>query len=180
MPSPVFWLFSVPLLAGWLWAAVSPRRRDPEGARVLAAVVLSAMAVYPLGALARHYGVVAFSRAQATFGGRFGWIPAVLALLLLWQWLAQPRRTRLQRTAASGLLAWSTFCILHEPYYQPPRPPLTRAGEWYEQAATIDAALDARKAGTLQEPVIIKRVLCRPTEPPGVWRIRRLTIAPRR
>ena len=46
---------------------------------------------------------------------------------------------------------------------------------WKTQAATIDAALRARRAGTLEEPVIVRQIRCRPAPD---WKIRRLTIAP--
>ncbi len=176
MGSAPFLLLSVGLIGSYLWAAFSARRRDAEGARVLVLAVLCVMATFPLTALARDYGVTALTRTRITLGGRAGLVPAVLALLLLWQWLAQPGRKGLSRVAATVFLAWTTFCVLHEPLYQPPRPPLLPPWVWPSQAATIDAALRARRAGTLQEAVVVKRIECRPTSPR--WKIRRLTIAP--
>jgi hypothetical protein len=177
MAGAPFLLGSLALIGGYLWAAFKARWRDAEGSRVLGIAVLSAMAIYPLTALARNYAVVAFSREQMTLGGRHGLVPAVLALLLLWQWLARPGRNGVDWAAATVFLAWSTFCVLHEPYYQPPNPPFAPPGEWQAQAATIDEALRARRAGTLQEPVVIRKIRCRPEWSP-VWRIRGLTIAP--
>jgi hypothetical protein len=135
------------------------------------------MAIYPLTALARNYGVASNSRAQMTLGGRQGLVPAVLALLLLWLWLARPGRNGVRRIVTTVLLAWTTFCILHEPYYQPPNPPLAPPGEWLAQSATIDDAIRARRGGTLQEAVVIRKIRCRPAWHP-MWRIRGLTIAP--
>ena len=178
MASAPFLLSSLALIGSYLWAAFRARRRDAEGARVLILAVLCVMATFPLTALVRYYGVTLFSRSQIALGGRHALVPAVLALLLLWQWLAQPGRKGSWRVAAIGLLAWTTFCVLHEPYYQPPSPPVAPAWEWPEQAATIDAALRARRAGTLEEAVVIRKISCRPALPPGVWKIRRLTIAP--
>jgi hypothetical protein len=177
MAGAPFLLGSLALIGGYLWAAFKARWRDAEGSRVLGIAVLSAMAIYPLTALARNYAVVAFSREQMTLGGRHGLVPAVLALLLLWQWLARPGRNGVDWAAATVFLAWSTFCVLHEPYYQPPNPPFAPPGEWQAQAATIDEALRARRAGTLQEPVVIRKIRGRPEWSP-VWRIRGLTIAP--
>jgi hypothetical protein len=170
-----FLLSSVALIGSYLWAALRARRRDAEGARVLVVAVLSAMAIYPLTALARNYGIAALTRAQVTLGGRAGLVPAVLALLLVWQLLAHPGRKGVMRIATAGLLAWTTCCVLHEPFYQPPRPPLSPAWEWPEQAATIDAALRERRAGTLREAVVVRKIRCRP-EPD--WKIKWLTIAP--
>ena len=178
MESGPFLLSSVALIGSYLWAAFRARRRDAEGARVLVLAVLSAMALFPLTALARHYGVPRFTRPQIPLGGRHALVPAVLALLLLWQLLARPGRKGAQWLAVTGLLAWTTFCILHEPFYQPPGPLLSPPGVWLAQAATIDAALRARRAGTLQEPVVLGKIRCRPTLPRGVWKIRGLTIAP--
>ena len=175
MGSAPFLLSSVALIGSYLWAAFRARRRDGEGARVLALVVLSAMAIYPITALARNYGVAALTRSQITLGGRAALVPAVLALLLLWQLLARPGMKGVRRVAAAGLLAWTSYCVLHEPFYQPPRPPLAPAWEWPAQAATIDAAFQARRAGTLQEPVVLRKILCRPAPD---WKIKWLTIAP--
>jgi len=175
MPSAPFLLSSVALIGGYLWAAFRARRRDIEGACVLAVAVLSAMAIHPLTALARNYGVTALTRAEVTLGGRAGLVPAVLALLLLWQLLAHPGRKGARQVAAIAFLAWTAFCVLHEPYSQPPRPPLEASWMWRTQAATIDAALRARRAGTLQEPVILSKIRCRPAPD---WKIKRLTIAP--
>jgi hypothetical protein len=175
MPSVPFLLSSVALIGSYVWAAFRARRRDIEGACVLAVAVLSAMAIYPLTTLARNYGVPRFAYAQMPLVGRHGMVPAVLALLLLWQLLAHPGRNGARRVAAIAFLAWTTFCVLHEPYYQPPRPPLESSGMWPTQAATIDAALRARRAGTLQEPVVVRQIRCRPAPD---WKIRRLTIAP--
>jgi hypothetical protein len=177
MESTPFVLSSVALIGSYLWVAIRARRRDAEGARVLVVAVLSAMALYPLTALARNYGVTALTRAHVTLGGRAGLVPAVLALLLLWQLLARPGRRGVWRIAAAGLLAWTTYCVLHERIYQPPPPPLSPAWEWPAQAATIDAALGARRAGTLQEAVVVRQIRCRPAWSP-TWKIRRLTIAP--
>jgi hypothetical protein len=177
METVPFLLLSVALIGSYLWAAYRARRRDLEGLRALVVAVLSSMALYPLTAVARDYGVTAFTRAHATLGGRAGMVPAVLALLLLWQLLAHPGKKRLGQLAAAGFLAWTTYCILHEPYSQPPRPPLGPAREWPAQAATIDAALRERRAGTLQEPVVIGDIRCRPASSPK-WTIRGLTIAP--
>jgi hypothetical protein len=177
--SAPFVLLSVAMVGGYAWAAFNARRRDAEGLRVLGLAVLSAMAIYPLTALARNYAVASLTRAEVTLGGRAGLVPAVLALLLLWQLLAQPGRRGILRIAAVPLLAWTTFCVLHEPYYQPPSPPLAPPGEWLAQSATIDDALRARRAGTLREAVVIRKIRCRPEWSP-VWRIRRLTIAPER
>ena len=176
MPSTPFLLLSVAMIGSYLWAAFTARRRDIEGAGVLVVAVLCAMAIFPLTALARNYGVTALTRAEITLGGRAGLVPAVLALLLLWQLLARRGRKGARRVAATAFLAWTTFCVLHEPYYQPPRPPLESSGTWPTQAATIDEALRARRAGTLQEPVIVRQIRCRPAVP--TWKIRRLTIAP--
>ena len=63
MPSAPFLLSSVALIGSYLWAAFKARRRDAEGACVLAVAVLSAMAIHPLTALARNYGVTALTRA---------------------------------------------------------------------------------------------------------------------
>ena len=89
--------------------------------------------------------------------------------------LAHPGRKGVSWVATTGLLAWTTFCVLHEPFYQPPRPPLSPAWEWTERAATIDAALRARRAGTLQEAVVVGKIRCRPAPD---WKVKRLTIAP--
>jgi hypothetical protein len=175
MPGVPFYVLSVALIGSYLWAAFRARRRDAEGLRVLVLAVLCVMAIYPLNALARDYGVVALTRATATLGGRAGLVPAVLALILLWQWLAQPGRRGFGRVAAIAFLAWTTHCVLHEPLYQQPRRPLDSSGTWKTQAATIDAALAARRAGTLQEPVIVKQVRCQPAPD---WKIRRLRITP--
>jgi hypothetical protein len=175
MEAAPFLLSSLALIGSYLWAAFRARRRDAEGASVLILAVLCVMATYPLTALARNYGVAALTRATVTLGGRAGLVPAVLALLLLWQLLAQPGRTGFRKIAATLLLAWSTFCVLHEPYYQPPSPPVAPAGEWPEQAAAIDAAFRSRRAGTLQEAVVIRKILCRPAPD---WKIKWLTIAP--
>ena len=178
MEGAPFLVSSVALIGSYLWAAFRARRRDAEGARVLVLAVLCVMATFPLTALVRYYGVSLFARPQIALVGRHALIPAVLALLLLWQWLAQPGRKGSRRVAAVGLLVWTTFCVLHEPFYQPPNPPVAPAWEWPEQAATIDAALRARRAGTLEEAVVIRRISCRPALPPGLWKIRRLTIGP--
>jgi hypothetical protein len=170
-----FVLLSVALIGCYLWAAFRARRSDAEGARVLVLAVLCAMAVFPLTALARNYGVIALTRATVTLGGRAGLVPAVLALLLLWQLFAQPGRKGLRSVTATAFLAWTTFCVLHEPYHQPPSPPLESSWMWPMQASTIDAALHARRAGTLERPVIVKRIGCRPGPE---WTIRRLRIAP--
>jgi hypothetical protein len=175
MGSVSFLLSSLALIGGYLWAAVRARWRDAEGSRVLGIAVLSAMAIYPLTALARNYGLAAFTRAQITLGGRAGLVPAVLALVLLWQWLARPGRKGVRRVATTVLLVWTTFCALHEPYYQPPRPPIAPSWEWPAQASTIDAALHARRTGMLQEAVVIRKILCRPAPD---WKIKWLTIAP--
>jgi len=177
MGSAAFVLSSLALIGGYLWAAFKARLRDAVGSRVLALAVLSSMAIYPLTALARNYGVVTFGREQASLGGRHGLVPAVLALVLIWQLLARPGRGGARLLTTAGVLAWTTFCILHEPYYQPPSPPIAPAGEWLEQATAIDEALRARRAGTLQEAVVIRKIRCRPIWSP-VWRIRGLTIAP--
>jgi hypothetical protein len=177
MGSAPFMLLSLALLGGYLWATFKARWRDAQGSRVLAIAVLSAMAIYPLTALARNYGVVAFTRTDMSLGGRHGLVPAVLALLLLWQWLARAEPDVFRAAAASLFLAWTTFCVLHEPYYQPPNPPLAPPGEWRDQATTIDDALRARRAGTLREAVVIRKIRCRPVWS-SIWRIRGLTIAP--
>jgi hypothetical protein len=170
-----FVLLSMALVGGYLWAAFKGRCRDTEGSRVLGIAVLSVMAFYPLTVLARSYGLAAFTRAEMTLGGRAALVAAVLALLLLWQWLARPGLKGVRAVGATVLLAWTTFCVLHEPYYQPPRPPIAPSWEWPEQAATIDAALRARRAGTLREAVVIRKILCRPAPD---WKIKWLTIAP--
>jgi hypothetical protein len=166
----------VALIGGYLWAAFRARRRDTEGVRVLVLCVLCVMVSFPLTALVRDYGVLALTRAHVTLGGRAGLVPAVLALILVWQLLAQPGRQGLRRVAAISLLAWSTFCILHEPYYQPSRPPLWAAGEWSAKAASLDAALRARRAGTLQERVVIRDIRCQPGGPD--WTIPKLIVSP--
>jgi hypothetical protein len=234
-----FVLLSVALIGGYLWAAFRARRRDVEGARVLVLTVLCIMATFPLTALVRDYGVTALTRAQVTLGGRAALVPAVLALILLWQllaheskdrsrvvalvvlwvvatsllfalmrhhgvtaltrvqvalggraglvaavlalfflWqlLARPGKEGLRRATTIGLLAWTTHCILHEPLFQRPRPPLESEREWPAQAATIDAALRARRAGTLQKPVVLSDIRCRPAY--SKWTIRGLMIAP--
>ena len=176
MAGAPFLLLSVALIGGYLWAAFRARRRDTEGLRVLVLAVLSVMVTFPLTALVRDYGVLALTRAHVTLGGRAGLVPAVLALILVWQLLAQPGRQGLRRVAATSLLAWSTFCILHEPYYQPSRAPLWAPGEWSAKAATLDAALRARRAGTLQERVVIRDIRCQPGGPD--WTIPKLIVSP--
>ena len=179
MDSPSFLVLSAALIGSYSWAAFKARRRDSEGLRVLVLAVLCVMATFPLTALARRYGVALFSRTEMALGGRHALVPAVIALLLMWQLLARPGWKGARRVAATGLLAWSTFCVLYEPLSQPPGAPVAPSWQWPQQAATIDAALRARRAGTLQEPVVLSRINCRPALPPGVWKIRRLTIAPR-
>jgi len=175
LPSVPFLLSSGALIGSYLWAAFRARRRDIEAASVLALAVLSAMAIYPLTALARNYGVPRFPHAQIPLVGRHGMVPAVLALLLLWQLLARPGRKGAWRVVATAFLVWTTLCVLHEPYYKPLSPPLAPAWVWPTQASTIDEALRARRAGTLQEPVVLRQIRCRPAP---LWKIRRLTIAP--
>lgn len=174
-PGAPFYLLSLALIGGYVWVAFRARRRDSEGVCVLVLTVLCVMAIYPLNALARNYGLVAMTRATMTLGGRAGLVPAVLALVLLWQLLAQPGQRGLRRFAATALLVWTTHCILHETLYQKPRPPLETSLLWPTQAATIDAALGARRAGTLQKRVIVKNIGCLPDHN---WDIRRLRIAP--
>jgi hypothetical protein len=172
-----FLLLSVVLVGSYLCAAFRARRRDAEGARVLVLGVLCVMATFPLTALARNYGVAALTREQVTLGGRAALVPSVLALLLLWQLLARPGRKGGPRVAAVGLLAWTTYCVLHEPFYQAPSPPVAPPWEWPERAATIDAAVRARRAGTLREAVVVPKIRCRPAPD---WKIKGLTIAPSR
>jgi hypothetical protein len=176
MPSGLFVIVSVVLIGVYLWAAFRARRRDAEGVSVLVLGVLCVMATYPLNALARNYGVTTLTRATATLGGRAGLVPAVLALLLLWQLLARPGVSGIRRGAATAFLAWTTFCILHEPYYYYERmPSLESSWMWKTQAAAIDEALRARRAGSLREPVIVRHIRCRPAPD---FKIRRLTISP--
>ncbi len=171
-----FLLLSIVLLGGYVGKVVKERVLDAEGAHALAVAVLSAMALFPLTALSRSYGLPMLGRPQVYLAGRAALVPSVLALLLLWLWLARPRGKGLPRLAATGLLAWSTFCVLFEPLYQTPGPFRPFVWEWPVQAATIDEALRARRSGLLREPVVLGSISCRPESP--LWKITGLTIAP--
>jgi hypothetical protein len=142
-----------------LWQLLAPP--DEKRERVLVLAVLCVIA----------------TRVLIAVGGGAGLVLVVLALLLLWQLLAYPGKEGVQRVARIGLLAWTTYCVLHEPLLQRPRPPMASSWEWPAQAATIDAALRARRAGTLQEPEVLGDIRCRPAYSPK-WVIRGLTIAP--
>jgi len=103
-------------------------------------------------------------------------VPSVLALLLVWLWLARPARSGLRRAGAVVLLAWTTMNILFEPLCQWRGPFQPFASEWPGQAAIIEKALQDRKAGRLREPVVLAEIRCRPRSP--VQRIEDLTITP--
>jgi hypothetical protein len=171
-----FLLLSTILLGGYVWRVVKERVLDPEGARVLAVAVLSAMALFPMTALARSYGLTMLSRPEIYLAGRAALIPSVLALLLLWLWLARPRGKGLRQAAALALLAWSTFCLLFEPLYQPSGAFRPFIWEWPLQARTIEEALRARRSGGLREAVVLGSISCRPDS--RWWKINGLTIAP--
>ena len=70
-------------------------RRDAEGVACPRLAVLCAMAISRSLRWRGTTALSAFTRAQMTLGGRHGLVPAVLALLLLWQWLARPGGTAL-------------------------------------------------------------------------------------
>ena len=175
MGSAPFFLLSVVLVAAYLWRTVEGRVLDGEGTRVFAVAVLSAMALFPLTALARNYGVSLLRRPEIYMGRRGALVPSVLALLLVWLWLGRPRPRGARRMAAAGLLAWATFCALFEPFYQVPEPLRPFVWEWPVQAAEIEEAVRARRAGTLREDRVVGIISCRPDSP--AWKVRDLTIS---
>ena len=177
MGSAPFLVLAASLLGGYVWAVFKARRLDRQGARVLAIAALSAMALFPLTVLARDYGLPVLSRWQVYLGGRAALVPSVLALVLLWLWLARPVRGALPRAAAAGLLALTTYCVLFEPFYVPPGRLRQSVWEWPVQAVIIDTALRARREGTLREAVVLGDIRCRPHDP--FWKVKKLTIAPR-
>jgi hypothetical protein len=176
MPDSLFLFLSAVLLAGYSYAVARRRALDAEGARLLTVTVLSAMAVFPLIVLVRSYGLGFLRRPTFHLGGRIALVPSVLALLLLWLWLARPARSGLGRAGAVVLLTWTTVNVLFEPPYQGRGPFQPFASEWPGQAAIIEKALQDRKAGRLREPVVLAEIRCRPRSP--VQRIEDLTITP--
>ncbi len=172
----LFLFLSAVLLAGYSYAVARRRALDAEGARLLTVTVLSAMAVFPLIALVRSYGLGFLRRPTFHLGGRIALVPSVLALLLLWLWLARAARSGLGRAGAVVLLTWTTVNVLFEPPYQGRGPFQPFASEWPGQAAIIEKALQDRKAGRLREPVVLAEIRCRPRSP--VQRIEDLTITP--
>ena len=174
LPSLPFLLVSSLALAGAVVAVGRRRVLDRGGAAVLGAAVLGAMSVYPMIALARTYGLGILRRPEVQLTGRYALVPSVLVLVLLWTWLARPARSRLGRAAGAALLAWTTANVLSEPLYVPPEPRRPFVWEWRYQAAAIDRALAARKAGRLEEPVVIDAIHCRPRP----WVLRNVTISP--
>ncbi len=178
MDEALFLTVAAGLLGGYAWAVHRAGRLDREGTVVLALAVLSSMAFFPLTVLARWYGLPSLTRSQVYLGGRAALVPSVLALVLLWQWLARPGRGgNFRMAAATGLLAYATFCVLFEPLYTPPGPLRQSAWEWPVQAATIDDALREQREDSLQAPVVLPDIRCRPPIPD--WKIKKLTIAPR-
>jgi len=176
MPDLLFFPLSALLLAGYVGALARRRVFDAEGARVLAVTVLSAMAIFPLTALARSYGLPMLRRPEVYLGGRAALVPSVVALVLLWSWLARPARGGRGRAAAAALLAWTTLNVLFEPLYARPWPFRPFVWEWPRQSAAIERALRDRRAGRLREPVVVRDIHCRPDSP--VWKVTDLNIAP--
>jgi len=176
MTDVTFFGLSAALLLAYLYAVGRKRDLDPEGKRVVLVTVPSAMAVFPLTALVRSYGLAILGRHQFYMGGRNALVASILALLLFWQWLGRPAGPLPRRAPALAFLAWTTLNILYEPLLVPVGPFRPFVWEWPHQAAIIEKALQDRRARRLREPVVVRDIRCRPDSP--VWTIGELTIGP--
>lgn len=172
----VFYVIPAALILGYVLAVTRRRVLDAAGARVLAATILGGMALFPLIALARIYGLYLLRLKPFLFAGRYSLVPSVFALLLLYVWLARPARSLPLRLGAAVFLAWTTLNVLVEPLYLPPAPFVPFVWEWPQQAATIEQALQDKKAGRLRQPVVVSNIHCRPHFP--TWKVHGLTISP--
>jgi hypothetical protein len=162
MDEASFLLVSTALLVLCLYVMSRAARIDSSGAAVLGVTVTSAMAIFAAIVLARSYGLAALRRPSLVFATRYDVMPGLLALVLIWTWVYRPWRVRGWRLPRYALLAWLTMNVIGRLHFQAPEPLLPFAWEWPAQAATIQAALEARREGTLREPVVVPVVRCRP------------------
>jgi len=162
MSQTAFLLLSTALLVLCLGLMGRAGRVDAAGATVLGAIVASALALFPVTALVRFYGLAMLWRPSLAFSTRYDVAPSILVLILAWTWLHPPGRAGGRRLARYALLAWLTTNVMVEPLFRAPEPFLPFAWEWPGQAAAIEAALAAKRAGRLREPVTIRDIRCQP------------------
>jgi hypothetical protein len=150
-------------------------RLDAEGGRALALAVACGMSVFPVTAITRDYALGVLRRSNLIFGTRYDVFPTVVALILAGALLA-PLFVGWRRFVAAGLFAAVAVHVLREPFYRAPDAFRPFVWEWPGQAERIESALALRRQGTLEQPVVVQQIGCRPGSAWGSLRV--LVISP--
>jgi hypothetical protein len=178
LPEPAFLALSAVALVLILYLLARWTKIDSSGVRVLALTTASAMAVFPLTAITRPYGLGLLQRPNLILGGmRYDVLPSVLALLLAAAILVRPFSSRSRQVGAALLLALVANNVLAQSFFQPPQPFRPFVWEWPRQADRIERALAKRRAGLLHRSVVVKAIPCRPG-PPNYGPLKTVTVAP--